>query len=284
MKTVFIAGSTGYLGNYLVTEYRRRGWQVRALVRNAKQARSMGLAADELIEAEATQSDTLIGHLDGVQLVVSSLGITRQKDGLSYREVDYQANLNILQEALKARVPHFAYVHVLNASQMTDVPLVAAKQAFVDKLQQASISSTVIAPSGYFSDMSDFLAMAKAGRAWLFGSGQLRLNPIHGEDLATAIADATAENKTWLDIGGPDIFSHRELAELAFSSLGKTAKITCIPDVFRRMALRFLPRFSPPTVSGPAQFFLSAMGLDMVGEQHGSQHLSEHFGAQSRQD
>jgi len=35
--------------------------------------------------------------------------------------------------------------------------------------------------------MADFLEMAKDGRVYLFGDGNLKLNPIHGEDLASEI-------------------------------------------------------------------------------------------------
>lgn len=278
MSTVLVAGATGYLGRHLCAIYEKRGWTVKALVRDAARAQAMGLEADELIEAEATEPETLTGIMTGVDLVVSSLGITRQRDGLSYRDVDYGANANLLDEALGAGVARFAYVHVLGADKLKGVELIDAKQAFVDRLRAADIASTVIAPSGYFSDMADFFAMAQSGRAWLFGDGTLRLNPIDGADLAVASFDAIAEGRDWLDIGGPDVFTHDELATLAFTALGKPARITHLPDGLRRLALGMLALF-PRHVRGPAQFFLSAMGMDMVAPCHGTRHLSEHFAA-----
>lgn len=277
MQTVFIAGATGYLGRHLCAEYRRRGWRVHALVRDARRARTID--ADKLIEAEATRPDTLSGVMKGADLAISALGITRQSDGLGYRDVDYRANLNLLDEALGAGVPHFAYVHVLNAGAMPKVPLVAAKQAFVEALEAAPIRSTVIAPSGYFSDMEDFLAMARSGRVWLFGSGQMRINPIHGTDLARAAADAVAARRDWVDVGGPDILTHLELAQAAFRALDRPCRITRMPDWLRRAALVALPRLTPRRIHGPAQFFLCAMGMDMVGEPFGTRHIADHFAA-----
>ncbi|MGB0865606.1 MAG: SDR family oxidoreductase [Granulosicoccaceae bacterium] len=277
MQTVFVAGATGYLGKYLISEFHRRGWRVIALVRDKKKASQLNLAADVLLQAQATHPETLQNQLQGVDLVVSSLGITRQRDGLDYRDVDYQANINILHEALRAKVPQFAYVHVLNAADMLDVPLVAAKQAFVNELQAAPICSTVIAPSGFFSDMTDFIAMARTGRIWLFGQGNLKLNPIHGADLAQALADATEGEQSWLNIGGPETFSHRELAQLAFEALEKPAKITAVPDAVRRLVLRTLPHIGFSKLTGPLRFFFTAMGMNMVGEPHGKHTLAEHF-------
>ena len=275
MRTVFVAGATGYLGRFLCAEYQRRGWHVRALVREASQGE--GLAANACVQAQATMPETLRGKLDGVDLVISALGITRQADGLQYRDVDYQANLNLLVEAQRAGVKRFAYIHVLNANRMTTVPLVMAKTAFVRALQVASISSTIIAPSGYFSDMADFLEMARRGRVWLFGAGDHRINPIHGADLAVATADAIAHERAWIDVGGPETFSHVELGEAAFAALGRQPKISHLPDCLRKLALAVVPRLAPRRIGGPVQFFLSAMGMDMTGEPHGTRRLIDHF-------
>ena len=270
---VLVAGATGYLGRYLCAEYARRGHHVTALVRDS--ARAEGLA-DVLVEAEATQPETLKGIMDGVDLVVSSLGITRQTDGLGYREVDFQANLNLLHEAETAGVKRFAYVHVLNAEAMAGVPLVDAKAALVEALQASDMPATVIAPTGYFSDMGEILAMAKRGRVWLFGDGSQRLNPIHGADLAAAIADATDAGRGWVEVGGPDVLTQAEIAHAAFTALGTRPRITHLPDALRRAALSALP-ILPRRLGGPARFFLMALGLDMVAPRFGTRRLADHF-------
>jgi uncharacterized protein YbjT (DUF2867 family) len=271
--TVLIAGATGYLGRYLCAEYARRGRHVTALVRDAARA---DLKADLLVQAQATKPETLGGIMDGVELVVSALGITRQADGLGYRDVDYQANLTLLREAEAAGVKRFAYVHVLNANAMTGVPLVDAKAAFVRALLASDIAATVIAPTGYFSDMGEILQMAKTGRVWLFGDGSKRLNPIHGADLAQAIADATDAGRGWVEVGGPDVMSQDQIARAAFDALGAEPRISYLPDVLRRAALFLLPAL-PRRISGPARFFLTALGRDMVAPRFGARHLAQHF-------
>jgi uncharacterized protein YbjT (DUF2867 family) len=270
---VLVAGATGYLGRFLGAEYARRGHHVTALVRDTAKA---GGLADVLVEAEATRPETLHGVMDGVDIVVSSLGITRQTDGLEYREVDFQANLNLLREAEKAGVGRFAYVHVLNADAMTGVPFVDAKTAFVDALHASDMPTTVIAPTGYFSDMGEILAMARRGRVWLFGDGTQHLNPIHGADLAAAIADATDAGRGWADIGGPEVMTQDEIARAAFAALGAEPRTTHLPDALRRAALAILP-ILPRRISGPARFFLTAVGLDMVAPRFGTRRLTDHF-------
>ncbi|MGH1414128.1 MAG: SDR family oxidoreductase [Pelagimonas sp.] len=275
MKRVFIAGATGYLGQFICKEYQTRGWHVTALVR--KSNKDVHLAADRIVEAEATWPETLIGTMKDVDLVVSALGITRQADGVGYWEVDYQANVNLLEEALRSNVTRFAFVHVLNADRMESVPLVAAKAAFVRKLRSADIQTSVIAPTGYFSDMGDFLKMAMAGRVWLFGSGQQRINPIHGADLAAALFNAVQDGAALAEIGGPDTFTQNDLAKLCFETLGTPPRITHLPDVLRRGALHLLPRLAPRRIAGPAQFFLTAGAMNMTAPPSGTRKLVDHF-------
>lgn len=294
-KKVLIAGATGYLGRYLVQEYLARDggkWHVTALVRKRQTDLPAGV---HQVVAQATDLDSLrqqqqdpkqsscsTSIMQGVDLVVSALGITRQRDGLTYRDVDYQANKNLLQLALEHNVPQFAYIHVLHGDRMSElgVPGVVAKEDFVKELEAASsIRSTVICPSGFFSDMKDFLDMAQSGRAYLFGDGKHTINPIHGADLAKAAADAIDSGRKRLNVGGPDTFTHQQLAELAFECLGKKeeTKISHFPDWTRRFMIWIVPWVTPSHISGPVQFFLTAFGFDMVGEPCGDHHLKDFF-------
>ncbi|SDR20570.1 SDR family oxidoreductase [Pseudovibrio sp. Tun.PSC04-5.I4] len=277
MKTVVIAGATGYLGSYLVAHYKQLGWAVRALVRNEASARTKGLDATEFFEGEATKPNSMIGLMEDADLVVSALGITRQKDGLTYRDVDYKANKNLLDLAVENSVPQFAYIHVLNATKLRNVQLVRAKQHFVETLQAAPIKSTVISPSGYFSDLEEFLDMAKSGRVYVFGSGEYRINPIHGADLAAACYEIIDAGQAFAEVGGPVKYTHNELAEIAFKSLNKKAKVTHLPNWISVAAQRAFETFTSVKTYGPIQFFLCVMRMDMIGKSYGKMRLEDHF-------
>nr|WP_272212100.1 SDR family oxidoreductase [Marinicella sp. W31]MDC2878000.1 SDR family oxidoreductase [Marinicella sp. W31] len=222
-RTVLVAGATGYLGRHLVSAFRASGFRVIALVRNEERAKQILPEADGLIEAEATAPESLQGIMKGVDIVISALGITRQKDGLTYRDVDFGANCNLLEEAERAGVSRFAYVHVFNGAQMASKSALArAKQDFVTRLENSALPSTVIAPTGYFSDMGDIFDMAARGRVYLFGDGRQHVNPIDGADLAAVSVDAVKNGSPFVDVGGPDILTFNEIGALAFSALGKS--------------------------------------------------------------
>jgi nucleoside-diphosphate-sugar epimerase len=70
------------------------------------------------IDPELTNTVPTKNCCDGIDIVISSVGITKQTDGLSYIDVDYQANLNLLNEAQKSGVSKFVYVSVLNGEKL----------------------------------------------------------------------------------------------------------------------------------------------------------------------
>ena len=118
MKRVLVAGATGYLGGFVAQEFKNRGYFVRALVRSAKKLDGLWDSTDEIVEAQITQPKTLERICDGIDVVFSSVGITRQKDGLTFKDVDYQGNKNLLEVALAAGVKKFVYVSAFNGPEL----------------------------------------------------------------------------------------------------------------------------------------------------------------------
>lgn len=275
-QNVLLIGASGYLGQFLLKSLKEHGYWVRVLVRPAKQAQFKSLA-DEVFVGEATQPETLDGLCDGIDRVCSSLGITRQKDGMTYMDVDFQANVNVLKLAEAASVSGFLYVSALNAQYMRQVEILKAKEFFVDTLKQSPIKSIVIRPNGFFSDMTEYFNFAHQGRVYLLGDGQCRSNPIHGADLAEFCMDCLSRGQGEYDVGGPDILSHEEIAELAFKALGKTHKITRLPIGISKGLKWFLKTFTSVKFYGPIEFFLSVMTQDMIAPAYGKETLKSYY-------
>ena len=155
--------------------------------------------------------------------------------------------------------------------------MIQAKQAFVDELERSPLDHAVICPTGFFSDMEEFLSMARSGRVYLFGDGSKRINPIHGADLAEFCVDALESQEQQLDVGGPEVFTYREIAELAFDVLGEPKKISCIPKSLVSAVVRVLRWVTPAKVYGPVEFMASVMTMDVIAQRHGQRRLADHF-------
>lgn len=251
MNRVLVAGATGYLGRFVTREFKRRGDWVRVLARNPDKLKTPGPLlepaaaglADDVFVGEVTRPETLRGLCEGVDVVFSSIGITRQTDRVSYMDVDYRGNRNLLDLALAASVRKFVFVHAFNAHLLQSLEGMRAKQKFVDELQGSGIAYAVVCPTGFFSDMSEFLSMAKKGTVYLIGDGRRKINPIHGADLANVCVDAVSSDARNIPVGGPVTYSYREIADLAFAVLCQPARIRRIPTWLMKAALPLVRLF-----------------------------------------
>ncbi len=277
MKKVLLAGASGYLGGYIARELQLEDRPYVALGRSKEKLQAKGLATANIMVGEVTQPETLRGIMEGIDTVISTVGITRQKDGLTYMDVDYQANMNLLNEAKAAGVRKFIYISAINGEKMRHLKIMAAKEKFVDTLKSSGLDYAIIRPNGFFSDMRDFLDMAKGGRVYLFGDGEYKLNPIHGQDLAAVVIDAMNGSRREVIVGGPDILTQNEIGRMALTAVGKPLKISHLPDWVRKWAIHLMRAFTSSRSYGPVEFFLTMMAQDNIGPRHGVRRLETFF-------
>jgi uncharacterized protein YbjT (DUF2867 family) len=275
-RKVLVAGATGYLGKYIVKELKKRGYWVRVLIRKEEQKKAFN-SVDDFFVGQITEPNTLKGVTKDIDWVFTTIGITRQKDGVTYMDVDYQGNVNLLKESLIEKVERFQYISAINGDKLRHLKIFEAKEKFVDELKVSKINYSIMRPNGFFSDMSDFLSMAKNGRVYLFGNGNFKLNPIDGEDLAKVCVDNMEDEILEESVGGIDMFTQNQLAELALNAWEKPIKISHLPDWTRRLTIWFLRTFTSSKTYGPIEFFLTAMADDNIANKYGSKRLKDFF-------
>ena len=279
MGKILLVGATGYLGGYILKELLEKGFDTRIVVRNEKKIPGNFRSKSnlEIIKGELTNPSSVLGSCKDIDTVISTVGITKQKDGLTYMDVDYRANLNVLNEAVQQGVRRFIYISVLNGEKLKDLAICQAKEKFVAVLKCSKLSYCVVRPNGFFSDMSEFYEMAKNGRMYLFGKGTLKSNPIHGIDLAKECVNQIETTETELNIGGPETLTQNEIAEIAFSVTGNKSKIVYIPNWIRKIVLRLAKIFLSKSKYGPIEFFMNVMAIEMVAPEYGKHTLKKYF-------
>ena len=149
VKRVLIAGATGYLGKYAVQAFKDRGYWVRVLTRNKERLFEPGpftapaLQAndiDDIFVGEVSKPDTLAGLMNGIEIVYSSVGISRQRDGLTFEQVDYQCNRNLIDLSLTSNVSRFVYVSMQGAENILHLAITQAHERVVSDLKESGIS------------------------------------------------------------------------------------------------------------------------------------------------
>jgi uncharacterized protein YbjT (DUF2867 family) len=287
LKRVLIAGATGYLGKFAAQAFKERGYHVRVLTRSEQRLNQPGPFTapalskddvDEIFVGEISKPETLVGLLDDIDLVFSAVGISRQRDGLTFEEVDYQCNKNLIDLCQASGVKRFVYVSMQGAENIMQLAITKAHEKVVDTLKSSGMEYRIVRPCGYFSDMGAVFDMAKRGRVFLVGNGTNKMSPIHGRDLAHVCVDTAEGDELEVEAGGPDILTQRETADLAFEVVGKPAKITVIPMWMAWGLVKFIGMLS--TQFGDlTEFIVTAGEIDGVGPARGKTTLRSYFEA-----
>ena len=132
IRRVLIAGATGYLGKFAAQAFKMRGYHVRVLTRSEKRLNEPGPFTapglskddvDEIFVGEISKPETLIGLLDDIDLVFSAVGISRQRDGLTFEQVDYQCNMNLIDLCQDSSVKRFVYVSMQGAENIMQLAI-----------------------------------------------------------------------------------------------------------------------------------------------------------------
>ena len=276
-EKVLVAGAGGMLGRHLLKELAARDYGVRALVRDP-----CTMAGEDLdvFGCDARASASLAGACEGVGAVVSALGgslaLRYTPPGATYRDVDLRANLNLLAEARASGVRKFVYVSLHGAERMRGLGYVEAHEEFVAALRASGLEHTVVRPTGFFYVFGEIFKMAARGRAFLVGDGRARTNPIHESDAARACADAIESVGNELAVGGPEVYTRREVTELAFRALGRPPKITSLPQGLVR-ALAAPVKLFDRRLYDLLEFGVAVGTSDVVAPPYGTRSLAEYF-------
>ena len=284
MKKVLVVGASGYLGRYVVNEFKERGYHVRALVRNPEQIKTPGTngepavynIADEIVTGDVTSPESLKGLCEGIDIVFSSFCPAASDSKRNNFDLYHLANRKILDQAVVAKVSRFIYVSVFNEDKISDLSLTRFHEQFVADLEASGLSWAVIRPNGYFSDMERFFAMARTGHMFMVGQGDKKMNPVHGADIAQVCADAVNGDCRKIVVGGPDIYTFREIMEMAFLACGKTPWITSFPLWLAEGALMGIKLFNR-NIADLMSFAVEAVKSDHVAPAYGRRHLQNFF-------
>ena len=243
---LLIAGAGGVLGRELVRQALARGDLVAALVLRQDELRGLEHPRLRILEADVTKPAQLAGLCDGVEQVVSCIGITRLKGRLTHEDVDYRGNLHLLEEAQRARVARFAFISPAGTGLgFGHAPLLDAKFRFEQALQASGIPWLIFRSGGFFPDLADMLTLAAKGPLYAIGNGGSLSTPIHVPDLAAImLADMRSAANQIIEVGGPEDLTWRETCVTCFDALGLDIHIRNIPEGLCRLVLRILRPFS----------------------------------------
>ncbi len=243
---LLIAGAGGVLGRELVRQALARGDHVAALVLRKGELRVIEHPRLRLIEADVTRPEQLAGICQGMEQVISCIGITRLRGKLTHEIVDYRGNLNLLEEARRSGVAKFGFISPAGTEEgFGHAPLIDAKFRFEQALQAGAVPWVIFRSGGFFPDIAEMRKLAAKGPLYAIGDGGSRSTPIHIPDLAAVmLAEMGRQTNAVVGVGGPEDLTWRETCETCFAALGQPPRISCAPVWLCQLALVLLRPFS----------------------------------------
>jgi len=209
-----VTGATGYLGRRVVRLLRERNLPVRSFVR----------LTSKYAELENRGSEIFIGNLEeerdiqkacrGVKYVISTHG-----SGGNTQELDYRANVDLIDQAKAAGVEHFVFISVLGADRgYEDAQVFKAKREVEKYLQASGLNYTILRPSGLASSLLPLAEQFKQTGVYLLsGDPKNRTSIVSTDDLARIAVESSlngaARNRIF-PVGGPDILKREDIPRI----------------------------------------------------------------------
>ncbi len=234
MANILIAGATGAVGKELMKALNSSEYQVRLLARSAMKLEQSRIAEANIFIADARNRQALKRSCEGIDVVISAVGASVQlaltKDSnANYFDIDFQANKNLLEEAKRAGVKKFIFVSAFGANEHSSLAYFGAHAAFENELKYSGLNYAIIRPTGIFYIFEEFVKMARRGIIPLFGNGSARTNPVHESEVAAVCIKAISATETEVDLGGPEVFTRREICEMCFAVVNKKPRFISYP-------------------------------------------------------
>ena len=228
MKVV-LAGAFGRLGSDILRALVRDGHDVLAVDMVLRELDGI-VGSYEKKQVDVTKPEQLAGLCEGADAVITTVGLTRTSAEVTNYDIDYQGNLNLLNEAKRAGVKKFAYVSVLKADRAPKVPMLHAKYLLEEALKASGIDYVIFRPTGYFYDIAKvFKPMIEKGEVTLLGKKPVSANVIDTTDLADFMLLHLNDKNVTYDIGGTETYTYEQIARMFFAAAGKEPVIKHAP-------------------------------------------------------
>ena len=147
---VLLAGAFGNLGSDILKALCRTDHEIVAADAVTRKLDGLDSSRFETKKIDVTSPLELAGICNGVDVVITTVGLTKASTKFSNYDIDYQGNLNLLNEAKKAGVKHFAYISVVNADKGHGIPMVNSKYLMEQELKKGGIDYVIYRPTSYF--------------------------------------------------------------------------------------------------------------------------------------
>jgi uncharacterized protein YbjT (DUF2867 family) len=255
---VTVLGGSGFLGRHVVRALAKQRYRIRVAVRRpdlAGHLQPLGQVGQiEAVQANLRHRASVLAAVRGSDVVINLVGILFET---GRQRFDTVHGIGAEAVALAAAADDARMIHVsaIGADENSTAAYGRSKALGEKLVLAATPEATIFRPSIVFGPndafFNRFAALALLSPVLpLIGGGLTRFQPVFAGDVAAAIAKAAAgEAKPGAiyELGGPEIFTFRELMEFVLATIGRRRLLLPLPFGIARLqaaVLELLPK--PP--------------------------------------
>jgi len=233
MSCATVFGGTGFVGRRIVHRLRESGTRVRIVSRHSGRAADDGV---EQIVANAHDERSVAAAVAGADGVVNAISLYVEHGSDTFHSVHVEAAGKIARAARQAGIRRFVHVSGIGANAASLSPYIHSRGEGEATVQTAFSSAVIVRPAVMFAPDDAFVTtivrLLRSLPAYpIFGDGRTRLQPVHVDDVAAAIAQILRQEKKpypVYELAGPRVYSYEEL-------LRTIARIAGLRPVLMRM-------------------------------------------------
>lgn len=282
MVTVF--GGSGFLGRHLVKRLAADGTEVRVAVRDAEAAQFLKVAGDagQVVPwpTDITDAPAVANALDGADAAVNLVGILYERGRRrTFKRIHVDGAANVARAAQAAGVRRLVHVSAIGADPDSAAEYARTKAAGEAAVKEAFPGAAIVRPSIVFGPEDDFFNRF-AGLArltpvlpvfgcptWptielfpeggivdvdLYGDGGTKFQPVYVGDVADAIMAILADDATaggTYELGGPSVYSFKEIMDLMLAETGRERFLAPWPFAVAKIQAFFLEMWPVPMLT-----------------------------------
>lgn len=280
-----VFGATGFLGRYLVQQLAKMGSQVLVPFRGSEDChRHLKLMGDlgQIVPMKYNPRDenSIKAVMAKANVVINLIGREYETRNYSFEEVNHYMATQLAEISKEhGGILRFIQISCLGASPTSPSRMLRAKAAAEEAILREIPEATILKPAAMIGTEDRILnPWAQFAKKYsflpLFGDGSTKIQPVYVADVASAVVaslkdDGTSMGKVY-ELGGPDIFTVHDLAELMYDMIREWPRYVKVPFPIakaiatpRELLLKKVP-FPLPTPSIFNLDMIEAMTMDTI--------------------
>ena len=256
--TVF--GGSGFLGRRIVRRLVDGGTaRIRVAVRDPRRAEESlaGVPGVACVAADVRDQATIAGALTGAQAVVNAVGLYQETAEATFEQVHVRGAAALASEAMTAGDLPLVHLSGIGTDPMSPSPYIRARAAGEDAVRAVHGGAVILRPSVLFGEDDAFLGslvrlVERTPMVPLFGAGATRLQPVHVDDVARAVARTLADPSTGgrvFELGGAQVYTYKALIRLVAAEIGRRPLLLPVPFALWHLLAALMRLLPPPPLT-----------------------------------